>query len=360
MKIGIDIRSTLKRSTGIGRYTFNLINALARIDPTNEYLLYSVKKFLDFKRHLPALPGKNFCHYVDYFKKGPEDIMPEVDVFHSSSYDLKRPRKARYIVTIHDVIIKAYPYGHSKKTIDDIDEMMKRVLKEADILVADSNSTRSDLINYYDVNPDRIEVIYPGININKAWQKRGEFLPPEKGEKYILFVGTLEPRKNIDGLIKAFDFLKKNYGIEHKLYIVGMKGWMFEDIFKAYNESEFKRDIIFKGYVSDNALEELYRRADIFVYPSFYEGFGFPILEAFSFGLPVVTSHTSSCGEIAGGYALTIDPSNYREIGEAILKLINDEELKISLRCKAPERAREFSWDKTAKAFLRLFTEGRV
>ncbi len=180
------------------------------------------------------------------------------------------------------------------------------------------------------------------------------------GGGHILFVGTIEPRKNIQGLIKAFNYLKKilvevGRGRPLQLYIAGMKGWMYEDIFKEYENSAFKEDIIFKGYVSDSELAELYRNASVFVYPSFYEGFGFPILEAFGHGVPVITSKTSSCGEIAGNRALLINPENYKEIGEAILKVINSEALRQELIRKGLERAKTFSWEKTAKEFISVF-----
>jgi len=363
MNIGIDIRSTLKKQTGIGKYTFNLINALGQIDKTNNYYLYSRKKILDFKRRLLKLPARNFHHCVDYFKNGPDRVLhvgggrdrPLLDIFHTSSYDLPKPKKTRrFAVTIHDVIIKAYPYGHSEKTIKEVDEQLKRVLEEADLLVADSYNTKSDLIKFYKVEDLKIHVIYPGVDLPcppARWQKA-----TWQVDKYILFVGTLEPRKNVQGLIKAFNLLKKEHKIEHKLIIAGMKGWMYEDIFKEYDNSEFKNDIIFKGYVGDKELSELYQNASVFVYPSFYEGFGLPILEAFGYGVPVVISKTSSCGEIAGSGALLINPESYKEIGETIFKIINNESLRQELIKKGFERAKEFTWENTARKFLKLFT----
>ncbi|MDP8230827.1 MAG: glycosyltransferase family 1 protein [Candidatus Gorgyraea atricola] len=348
MKIGIDIRSTLKKKTGIGKYTLNLINALARVDSDNSYYLYSRKKILDFKRRLPKLPGANFSHCR---------VLRDLDVFHTSSYDLEKPKKAKYIVTIHDVIIKAYPHGHSEQTIKEVDEKLKRVLGEADVLVADSYNTKADLVKFYGVGEKRITVIYPGVNVRDPVPVASLRYGAGKGNgEYILFVGTLEPRKNVEGVIKAFDWLKKEYGIKHKLYIVGMKGWMFENIFKVYEASEFKNDIIFKGYVDDGELDRLYRQATLFVYPSFYEGFGFPVIEAFSYGLPVVTSRTSSCGEIGKDSALLVDPANYKDIGERILKILNSEDLQKELANRGIDRAKEFSWDRTAKEFLKLIT----
>ncbi|MFC1667215.1 glycosyltransferase family 4 protein [Candidatus Omnitrophota bacterium] len=357
MKIGIDIRSTLKKTrTGIGRYTINLVNALAGLDNVSHYYLYSRKKILDFKRRLLELPRANFHHCADYFKKGPEKVLPsDIDIFHTSSYDLEKPKKARFIVTIHDVINKAYPHGHTERTIQEIDARFEQVLPNADALVADSYNTKSDLVKFYDIPDSKIFVIYPGVDpLFKARHVQDSTLDKEE---YVLFVGTLEPRKNIDGLIRAFTWLKKKYGIKHKLYIVGMKGWMFEDIFKARDESEFKDDIVFKGRQPMESLEKLYQGASVFAYPSFYEGFGLPIVEAFGCGVPVVTSRTSSCGEIGRDSALLIDPANYNEIGEAIYKIINNKALKEELIKKGVDRAREFTWTRAAREFLSLFKE---
>jgi glycosyltransferase involved in cell wall biosynthesis len=366
MEIGIDIRSTLKKTnTGIGRYTLNLIKALSEIDQKNSYYLYSRKRLFDFKRKLPVLPGKNFRH-VKILPVGDRHACPLLDVFHASSYDLPRQGKAKkFIVTIHDIIIKAYPYGHSEKTIREIDEQLKRVLDEADLLIADSYNTKFDLMKFYGVQDAKIRVIYPGVCRGQAclspttdMSLRGA---KRRSNPYILFVGTLEPRKNVQGLIKAFNYLKKNLvGDRHacplRLYIAGMKGWMYEDIFKDYENSEFKDDIVFKGYVSDKELAELYRNASVFVYPSFYEGFGFPIVEAFSYSIPVVTSKTSSCGEIAGDSAFLINPDNYQEIGDAVSKIINNDSLRLELIRKGLNRAKEFTWQNTAREFLNNFT----
>ena len=352
MKIGIDIRSTLKKTkTGIGRYTIDLISALGEIDTTNQYALYSKKKVLDFKRRLPKLPATNFSHCIDYFNKGPGNLLSDVRVFHTSSYDLEKPKTSSLVVTIHDVIHKAYPEGHTPRTVEEIDRKLKDILPKADSLVADCHNTKSDLIKFYGVSESKITVIYPGV---KPFVK-GQY--KDRTSDIILFVGTLEPRKNIDGVIKAFTLIKEKYRIPHKLYIVGMKGWSFEKIFEAFERSKFKKDIIIKGYVSDEELSGLYNKAQVFVYPSFYEGFGLPIIEAFSAGVPVVTSKSSSCGEIAGDSALLVDPYDHEQIGEALYCIIQDKALRENMAKKGFKRAKEFTWKKTAKEFVRLFTE---
>ncbi|MFH1354897.1 MAG: glycosyltransferase family 1 protein [Candidatus Omnitrophota bacterium] len=348
MKIGIDIRSTLKQRTGIGQYTLSLINNLARIDPVNKYLLYSRKKIIDRKRKLPKIPGENFHHRVDYFSFGPEKLIKEVDVFHTSSYDLKKPKHAKLVLTIHDVIHKTFPSAHTKETIASIDRMLAEILPQTSVIITDSQTTKDDFLKWFFFKPDKIKVVYPGVS---NW-----FYPVDRQkEKYLLFVGTIEPRKNIKNLIRAFYLLKKEHLLPHQLVIVGMKGWMYEDVFKLVDELKLNQEIIFKDYVSEEELRDWYNRAEIFIYPSLYEGFGFPIVEAFASGTPVVTSNTSSCAEIARGAAILVDPQNFGEISDAIIKIIKNQELKKDLVAKGLERAKQFSWEKTASEILAVF-----
>jgi len=348
MRIGIDVRSTLKRRTGIGQYTLNLVNHLAKIDQKNEYFLYSKKRLFDRKRKLPKLTGKNFSHIVDRFSKGPAGVMKGIDIFHSSSFDLVKPKDSKLILTIHDVIIKSYPQGHTRETIENIDSQLKNILGKVDTIIADSYSAKNDLLKWYDVDSNRISVVYPGIN--------DCFYPePSDERKCLLFVGTIEPRKNVEGLIKAFAILKSDFSIKEKLVIVGMKGWMYDSVFNLVDQLNLKSDIFFTGYVPDEELRHWYNSALVFIYPSFYEGFGFPIMEAFRCGVPVVTSNISSCAEIANGAAILIDPDEPNEIAEAIMKIINDRGLRESLGKKGLERSREFTWDKTVKRVLEIF-----
>ncbi len=350
MKIGIDIRSTLKQKTGIGWYTLNLINNLARIDTLNRYFLYSKKKIIDRKRKLPKIPGKNFHHRVDHFSFGADKLLKDVDIFHSSSYDLKKPKHAKLVLTVHDVIHKVYPAAHSRQTIDYIDRQLHDILPQTSMIIADSQITKDDFLKWFSFKPDRIRVVYPGVN---NWP-----LPRnQQGGQYFLFVGTIEPRKNIQNLIRAFYILKKEHLLPHRLVIVGMKGWMFEGVFKLVEELKLEKEIIFKDYVCEEELKNWYARAEVFIYPSFYEGFGFPIVEAFVSGLPVVTSNTSSCAEIAGSAAILVDPQNFEEISNAILRIVKNDNLKNELAARGIERAKQFSWEKTASEVLSIFRE---
>lgn len=353
MNIGIDIRPTLKQRTGIGQYTLNLINALAKIDKENRYLLYSKKRLIDRKRKLPKIPGVNFQHRVDYFSFGPERMLKDADIFHASSFDLKKPKHAKLVLTIHDVIHKVYPTVHTPETIASTDRQLKEILPQTSMIITDSQTTKDDFLKWFFFKADRIKVIYPGVN---PW-----FYPEDTGkEKWLLFVGTIEPRKNLKNLIRAFYLLKREHQLPHKLVVLGMKGWMFEDIFKLVGELKLGDDIVFKDYIANEDLRPWYNQAEVFIYPSFYEGFGFPVVEAFACGVPVVTSNTSSCAEIAKGAALLVDPQNFGELSEAILRIVKDEDLKRELIAKGLDRARQFSWEKTARQILSVFLEARL
>lgn len=364
MHIGIDIRSTLKQKTGIGYYTSNLINSLAKIDKENRYYLYSKVKFFNPKKKLLPLPGKNFRHLVNRLGINPNFILKGLNIFHTSSYDLPRPKNSKLVLVVHDVIHKAYPEGHSLETIKMIDKNLSRILNETDIVIVNSETTRKDFLKFYNFLEDRVKLIYPGCNEDLfATQEFSFNLYQKIEEKYniktpfILFVGTLEPRKNIEGLIKAYKILKDRFNLEYKLVIVGMRGWLYENIFNLVEELSLKDDITFTGYVLREDLSYFYKFAEIFVYPSFYEGAGLPLLEAFSFGLPVVTSNTSSMAEIAGQAAILVNPYRSEEIAWAILDIIKNTRLREDLRQRGLKRAREFSWETTAKKTLEVFCE---
>lgn len=350
MRIGIDIRSTLKQRTGGGQYILNLINHLAKCDTSSKYFLYSRKKIIDRKRKLPKIPGKNFHHRVDYFSFGPERILKDIDIFHTPSFDLFPPRKPRFILTVHDVINKAFPAGHREETLLTIDRQLSGVLSLADRIIVDSECTKNDLLRWYKVKENILRVIYPGVS---PW------FSPKKTEKQdiILFVGTIEPRKNIPNLIRAFDMLRREHNVKYKLIIIGMKGWMSEGVFKLVDELKLNNEVVFKGFVSDEDLALWYSRAKVFVYPSFYEGFGFPIVEAFACGVPVVTSNVSSCQEIAGDAALLVDPKSAEQLKQALLRLINDENLREQMIKNGFERVKLFSWERAAKEVFSVYSE---
>ena len=287
--------------------------------------------------------------------------MDEVDVFYTPSFDLRKTGKAKLVLRVYDVIVKAYPKGHSPDTVEKDDLRLKCVLNEADKIIASSINTRNDVLRFYSVPEDKIRVIYPAPSDElypvEEKQPLRDKLKAGYGisEDFLLFVGTIEPRKNVDGLIKAYHILKSRYKSIPLLVIAGMKGWMYESVFELIKKLDLDSNIIFTGYVPSNDLNTFYNRAKVFVYPWLYEGVGLPILEAFKTGVPIITSNTSSCQEVADEAAFLINPESSEELAEALFKVLNDEVLRNELSEKGLNRARMFSWEDAAKQMLEVF-----
>jgi glycosyltransferase involved in cell wall biosynthesis len=364
MKVGIDIRSTLKKSrrTGIGYYTLNLIKHLAAVDPKNEYFLYSYIRLFDPKRRLPRLPGRNFHHRLDRLGFRPDLKMRDMDVFHSSSYDVPLLKPVKLVTTIHDIIPLVHPEGFREEELKKLDRDIRKVLRESDLIVVDSDNTRNDLEKIFSPIPGKIEVIYPGRDesFSPIDKKSGLIADFRKrygiGREFILFVGTVEKRKNVVNLVKAYGELKKEKNIPHALVIVGMKGWEGEKVYALVEELGLENEVKFTSYIDRKDMNLFYSAADLFIYPSLYEGFGLPILEAFSCGTPTVASSTTSCGEIAGDAALTVDPRDIGAMKEAMGRIINDKNLREDLEMRGLARASLFSWDKAAERFRGIFS----
>ena len=406
MTIGIDIRILAKsRRTGVEDYTINLLSRLLT-DKTNRYRLF-YNGFRKLKSNHPWLKGRNikvkkwripnriFDLFSRIFKFPKIDkILGGVDIFLSPHF-LITPlsRKTKRIMIFYDLSFLRFPefFSFSKKMWHKFVSPRKQARK-ADMIIAISQSTKKDLIDFYKISPDKIKVVYPGIDgkfkIIGDKQKLLEIArkynlpasPAGKPLKFILYFGTIEPRKNILGLIRAFEEIKRGksgkvlnvewLGFEGvvkniqgklvdfsdlKLVIAGTKGWLCNEVFKTIKNSEFKNDIIFTGFINEEDKPYLYNLARVFVYPSFFEGFGLPPLEAMACGVPTIISHKSSLPEVAGNSAIMIDPQNIDELVFAIKEVLGNEELNNLLRRRGAERAKQFNWDNATKKFIDLF-----
>ncbi len=367
MRVAIDCRSFLKRQyTGIGRYAYHLVKSLTEIDRNNEFQLYARKRLFDFHKQLPRFQAKNFTPHIDRFNRGPAHTLKDTDIFHfPSPSELKAPHSAKIIVTVHDLIFKAFPEGHTRATIELGCQQFEDIKKKASHIICCSQSTVNDLQKYFQIPKEKISLVDQGVNKNTFYtleeQERllAHRVIQEKGIEgpFILSVGTIEPRKNLVNLIYAFSQLKSAKKFSGVLVVAGMKGWMSEDLGALIEKLQLKDDIIFLGYLSNQELCYFYNLAKVFVFPSLYEGFGFPIVEAFCCSVPVVTSNVSSCPEVAGDAALMVDPKNSEEIAQAIDQIISDLSLADLLKQKGLLRAENFSFKKTAMETLRVYNE---
>ncbi|MCL5264950.1 MAG: glycosyltransferase family 4 protein [Chloroflexi bacterium] len=282
----------------------------------------------------------------------------DVDVLHSMGYvqPLMCPRRS--VVTVHDLSFLLFPSTFNRLNHTYLSLFTRLSVQRADRVIAVSESTRRDLVRLCGLPAEKIAVIYHGVeslfspvsSVVIEEFRRSRQLP----EQYVLFIGTLEPRKNVQTLIRAFARVKKA-GLPHKLVIGGAKGWLWDEIFAVVEEMNLREDVAFPGYISLEDEPLWYNGADLFVYPSLYEGFGFPALEAMACGAPVVASNSSSLPEVLGDAGLLVDPTSVDELAEAMLRALTDNALNQEMRKKGLERARAFSWIEAARQTAQVY-----
>jgi glycosyltransferase involved in cell wall biosynthesis len=366
MRIAINCRSILTRKrTGVGRYTWQLIEHLKKIDEDNAYSLYAPRKLFDPKRTTPWIARGNFKLKPDYFKAGSQKILGPIDLYHAPSPENLSITGCKIVVTVHDLIYKTFPQGHTASTVETSERQFREIVRRADKIICCSKSTRRDLHEHFKFDESRSCVIYEGVDRSVFYRMKkdifygGKWFLRSKGitEPYLLFVGTIEPRKNLVNLLEAFALLRRQGKFSGQLVVVGMKGWMSDGLKEFVSKLRVGRSVKFLGFVSDDELRLLYNKAEVFVFPSFYEGFGFPIVEAMSCGAPVVTSNTSSCAEVAGDAALTVSPRNPEEISGAIARIIGDPSLRHSLIERGLARSEDFSFLKMAQETLNVYQD---
>jgi glycosyltransferase involved in cell wall biosynthesis len=366
MKLHIESSSFYGKRTGVGRYGLSITKALMHLRQKDSFVLFNFKRpGLELSLDT-SLPDNAKIKFIKWFpgrihslllRKGipmPLEIYglmkSKVLIFPNfiswpSLFHKKR------ISVIHDISFKYHPQFIQSKNLAYLRKQLPKSLKRSTVIVAVSTSTKNDLVKEYGVSPDKISVIYNAIDHNifnqKASSNQSQVLNKYNlPEKYILFVGTVEPRKNISGLLKAYSesFPKHNL----PLVIVGNKGWNDEEI-----ENSFKQlsslPIHRLGFVDDPDLATLYASASLFVYPSYYEGFGIPALEAMASGCPVVCSNSSSLPEVVGDAALMVDPDDTKGLVEKIIMVLDDDNLRNSMSEKGLIQAKKFSWEKSAQ-----------
>ena len=369
--IGIDARRLGQARAGIEIYVEEIIKQINKLKDNNKYILYSNKKLnlnmtlndniiiRDYNSRLIgsiwirfALPRILRKDNVDVFW-GTQHCLPERNEY---TKDIK------YVVTIHDLAIeKLKTVGSFGNTI--IQKIvLKESLKSADKIIAISKATKNDIVDLYKIDESKINVIYNGTNIDSEYsltEKEESEIKEKfktKDTPYLLFLSTIEPRKNVETLIKAFNYVKEKKNTNLKLIIAGGFGWKYSQALKLYETSKYKEDIIMPGYISKQEKKYLYRYAECFVYPSLYEGFGLPILEAMSNETLVVTSNVSSIPEVGEDAVIYYNNVlDYEELGNKLLEAMNlSEDEKRNKIQKGLEQTKKFNWDKCAKELIEV------
>jgi len=360
MIIGIDAsRAKSKERTGTENYSLNLIVNLSKIDRKNQYILYLKD---DYAKELNQLP-KNFRLKVIKNKKYWTQIGLSREILHNRPDILFVPAhilplfcpKAS-VLTVHDFTWKYFPEAYSKSDIFLQNLSLKRAIKKQSKIIVYSQSTKSDLLKFYPLDEKNINFVKMGfLSIKSEFASDDNRTPKKINSPYILSVGRLEKRKNISKLIEAYKLLRKERRIKHKLILVGKPGFGYNEIKNEIDSAgAIKEDIVETGYVSNDELGVLFENSSAFVYPSLYEGFGFPILESFAAGTPVVTSNRSSMPEVAGNGAILVNPEKPFEIAAALSQIINKKTLGEKLVANGRKQLLKYSWENCALETLKV------
>lgn len=370
MIIGIDgNEANVKKRVGISEYAYQLLLQFSKFDSArsrnNKFIIYLKDKPLD------SLPKANEQWEYRVLKPGkmwtqwrlPLDLYlhkPRPSVFFSMTHYAPRFTPVPTVISVMDVSYVRFPEMFTSSDLYQLQNWTAYSVKNAKKVLTISNSSRDDIIKTYKTPEEKVVTIYPGIKNLTTLEPRvfGMNQLQSKyhiSDNFILFVGTLQPRKNISRLIEAFSKIERKNDLQ--LIIIGKRGWQYEEILAAPEKFGVVEDVKFLENVPDDELNVFYQHAKCYVLPSLYEGFGLPVVEAMQRGCPVITSNISSLPEAGGDAALYVDPENVDDIAEKITKLINDKELREELIKKGKEQVKKFSWDKSAKDTLHILRE---
>jgi len=363
MRIGIDARLVYYRRAGISQYTLRLLEEFADIAQNDEFVVFQSRmdrsKLVDQpnfrKRSLWTPPH----HRLEQLLLPLEIATVDLDVLHSPDFIPPFRRNCKSVITIHDLNFLLHPHFLTPQSASYYGQIDQAV-RNCDHIIAVSNSTKRDIIRLTGAPENKITVVYEAAHpIYQPLQD--EHLLREVRERlgidhdFILFVSTIEPRKNVPTLLQAYKQLLDNYHAEVNLVLAGEKGWLFDEVFALVEKFDLQQRVRFLGRVSPEDLLGLYNAARLLVHPAFYEGFGLPPLEAMACGTPVVVSNTSSLPEVVGDAALLVDPTDVDGMAVAIWRLLSDNALRQQMIDKGLSRARRFSWKKAALETLDIY-----
>ena len=421
MKIGIDISRYIDKSGGVGIYSANLLRFLLKIDADNKYIGYtffydcfpegwnkkeSAGVFSDYYTS-PNIYTNFNLNKIDWSTKkvkkswdrasieGKEKLLGDVDIIHSTAYIVPELLKAKLVVTIHDLSFLLFPDFHTEENIRLLMKNLIYINSRPDKIICDSQQTKKDLIRFFHVPEEKIKVIYLGVDhvfsdfISEEKRKSvlkkydlealiavGNYAEDKDNKKiskindnnddddglnnkgYILTVASIEPRKNFERIIKVFAEIVKDKKFKN-LFLVcaGGVGWKNEAIYNLVKEKGLEQKVKFLGYVDEVDLPVIYNEAKFFMYPSIYEGFGLPVLEAMASKVPVLTSNVSSIPEVAGDAAIMVNPYDEEEIYKASINLLENKKLRKELIIKGSKRSNLFTWENTAFQTLEVYKE---
>ena len=366
MRIAFDGTTLTPGRTGVGYYTEHLLQHLAReVESTGDELVVISNQPVDTQVPLPphvrVHEGHRFPIRIGWMQlraaRALEALAP--DVAHFTNGMVPAGAAVSTVVTIHDMSLRLYPQCHPVRRLLLNRPLMHVAIQRASAIVTVSHSTRRDLLRLHGLAPERVSVVHEAASpVFRPIRDRARLdgIRAKYGlpDRFILYVGTIEPRKNLPRLIDAFAQARRA-GIGHDLVCVGPYGWSSRDLVGRIEQLGLSGHVHFTGYVPFDDLPVIYNLGELFVFPSLYEGFGLPVVEAMASGTPVLTANTSSLVEIAGDGAETVDPMNTEALGHAILRLLTDEPRRRDLAERGRQRSRAFSWSQTARDMLAVY-----
>lgn len=371
MKVAIDVRTVLPNRSGVGNYVLHLIQNLRKVDPDSIYFFLSLKKNLSFLG--PLAPEQNplqtvFSHenhplgdFWEHFILPIRLMKKGIDVFHGPA-SLIPFRRDHYqvVVTIHDLVAFLFPETIPLKYGAYMRYLLRQAVKRANKIISVSHHTRQDLIEILKVPSEKIVVIHeaPSPIFRPYDRNKVRTLLKERygiKKKYIYHLGNIEPRKNLIVLLQAFTRVCQELGTEYQLVVSGQKGWLIRSLSHFLKNYPMRDQVLFTGYVPTEDLPLLMNGAEIFVFPSLYEGFGLPVLEAMSCGTPVISSNRSSIPEIVGSAGVLVDPTDVKELAHRIVYLLRNGEERRRLSLLGKDQAARFSWEEVARKTLNVY-----
>ena len=356
--------------SGIGYCQAGLVGEMIKSHPEDRYTFdYFSRKDHEVKRNRLAAYMQKNCdinesHFSGFLYRSIMNIIPvpyslffgkKSELTHFFNYIIPPFVHGKKVVTIHDMVIRAYPETVRFRTKQLLLTGMKKSMKRADIIITDSEFSKTEIEKYYPQFSGKIQVVYCGVNTEKFYHiedtERIEKTKKNLGieSEYFLYLGTIEPRKNLERLIEAYNILSKRDSSVPKLVMAGGKGWLNGGIYNKVKEYGLEERVIFTKYIPDEDLCPLMNGACAFVFPSIYEGFGMPPLEAMACGVPVVSSGEASLPEVVGDCAVIVDAYSPESIADGMYRVYTDRELSDDLKKRGMQRAADFTWEKSAQ-----------
>jgi glycosyltransferase involved in cell wall biosynthesis len=373
VRIGVNALQLTARNSGVGQYIYQMLFSLLA-SGTDQFQIYSShgvapvewssRRNVDLKEIPFRKEQLILRNLYELFFFGAAFSRDNLSLFWSpdTKLPLFLPSNIPYVVTVHDLAIFREPETYKVSRVVYWRKLFKHAVQSSACIVAISQTTKNDLMELMRIPPEKIRVIYNGVNPRFRPLDDRDYLARVARQyrlpkQFLLFVGLFSPRKNIAGILQAYAILKKKHQIIHQLVMVGERGWLYRADLELVQRLGLESDVVFPGFVEDEDLPAVYNLADVFIFPSLYEGFGLPVLEAMACGTPVVTSDLSALPEVVGDAGVLIDPRNPEEIASGVYRLLSNSKLASGLARAGLERSSHFTWTNAARELMAVFQE---